>query len=118
MIFGDTFLLGNAIERILWKCVNENQFVEINVFQKKYCVNLVISRIFPLKHKSTVSLDIVVSVKMTTKVQEFFREYNSILKCTSFKKSTDIEMIICIGISNSTASMTVELVQTFSRSIS
>ena len=89
LIFGGTRSLGNEIERLLRKCVNENQFVEINVLQKKHCVNLIISWICPFKHKHSVSLDIAVSVKTTTKVEDFFREYNSPLKGTPFEKSID-----------------------------
>ena len=77
------------IERLLRKCANKYLIVETNLLQKDHCVNLIISWMCPIKHKHSLSLDIAISLKTTTKVRDFFRKFDFPLKGTPFEKSID-----------------------------
>ena len=89
LLFGDTRSLAKEIGRVLRKCVNENDFVETNLLQKDHCVNLIISWICPHKHNHSLSVDIAISVKTSTKLQDFFRKVNFPLTGTPFENSID-----------------------------
>ena len=89
LLFGDTHSLAKVIGRLLQKCINKNGFVETNLLQKDHCVNLIISRICPYKHKHSLSVDIAISVKTSTKLQDIFRKVNFPLIGTRFENSID-----------------------------
>ena len=73
-IFNYNDLLADEIERLLRTCVNENGFVEMNLLQKRHCANLIMSWICPCKHKHSLSIDIAITVKTSTKLQDFLKK--------------------------------------------
>ena len=63
---------------------------KINLFRKRYAVNIRFSWTCPTRHKHLVDLDLVLDLKTSTSVQEYFESLNFPLKDTPFEGSINM----------------------------
>ena len=70
-------------------CKEYDNISEIRLFWKTYAINIEFCWFCNLSHKHSVSLDLAISIKTTTTLQEYYRRKNLSLKNTPFEQSID-----------------------------
>ena len=79
----------DLIKRVLTLCKEYDKVSEIRLFWKNHAINIEFCWFCCLSHKHSVSLDLAISVKTTTTLQEYYRLGNLTLKNTPFEQSID-----------------------------
>ena len=83
-----TEIIG-VIKKVLTMCKEYDNISEIRLFWKTYAINIEFCWFCSLNHKHSVSLDLAISIKTTTTLQEYYRRKNLSLKNTPFEQSID-----------------------------
>ena len=79
----------DLIKRVLTLCKEYDKVSEIRLFWKNHAINIEFCWFCCLSHKHSISLDLAISVKTTTILQEYYRLENCSLKNTPFEQSID-----------------------------
>ena len=87
--------LADLVKDIFLTCNCDKLLCEMNLFQKSYAVNIVISWICSSNHRHSVSLDLALALKLSTTVQEFFESSNVSLNGTQFDRSINGDVNMC-----------------------
>ena len=74
---------------MLTLCKEYDKVSEIRLFWKNHAINIEFCWFCCLSHKHSISLDLAISVKTTTILQEYYRLENCSLKNTPFEQSID-----------------------------
>ena len=83
-----TEIIG-LIKKVLTLCKEYDKVSEIRLFWKNYAINIKFSWFCRLNHKHSVSIDLAISIKTTTTLQEYYKLRNFSLKNTPFEQSVD-----------------------------
>ena len=79
----------DLIKKVLTMCKEYDNISEIRLFWKTYAINIEFCWFCSLNHKHSVSLDLAISIKTTTTLQEYYRRKNLSLKNAPFEQSID-----------------------------
>ena len=77
------------IKGVLTLCREYDKVSEIRLFWKDHAINIEFCWFCYSSYKHSVSLDLAISVKTTTILQEYYRLENCFLKNAPFEQSTD-----------------------------
>ena len=90
-----TSVILDLMREVLIKFEKNENVADIKLIQKYRAINVQFSWVCSSKHRHSVSIDLAISIRTSTTVQEFFSQLNFPLKDTLFEKSIDFYEIMC-----------------------